>query len=103
MVESTFIIAMAVFFLHVSTNEGMINHWVQKVAFNWPTWLKKIVFDCPICMSPYYGALLLWSGVLPSSGWLQGAVICAAAGGINAVTVRLTQSWLPFEEDENDY
>lgn len=90
------LIALAVLFIHVSTWEGMINEWVHSVADSWPPWIKKPLFDCPICMSFWWGLLINAIGV-GSQGWqpigLFNAIIMVfAAGGLNAVLIYVISS-----------
>lgn len=59
MMSNSFAIALIVFFIHACYQEEMIFHWAAK----WfeeilPEFLHKPVFSCPICMTPYYGAVI---------------------------------------------
>lgn len=87
--ESIIIIALFTLFLHCTTWEGMINHWIHKVAFNWPAWIKKPLFDCPICMAPWYGSLLILAGLINVSTAGHAILILFAAGGLNTVLIYL--------------
>lgn len=98
MIEKALIIALGVFFLHATTWEGMLNEWVNRAAFRFPAWLKKILYDCPVCMAPWYGAALMLSGVLRVDSLTEGALILAAAGGVNAVLI----FFIPFWGDNED-
>jgi hypothetical protein len=74
-----------VLFIHACTWEGMILQFIPNFFWDAPVWIKKPVFDCPICMAPWYGVLIM---IL--SGWYpvnlaQPFIILAMAGGINVV------------------
>jgi hypothetical protein len=100
MIETSFIIALTVYFLHVTTLEGQIFHGIRRLTFNWPGWLKKPVFDCPICMSPYYGSIILLCKLLPCNSFSDGALMIATAAGINAVLVYFKPVDCCFEDED---
>lgn len=86
------IVALIVMFIYSCFGEGMIFGKIQNYAFNWPEWLKKPLFGCPICMAPWWGVLVLVLIGLVSGMWLpwwQWIVIVAIAGGINTVIMRI--------------
>lgn len=87
MLQHIFIIAVFVMFVHATTWEGQINNWVQRVTFHWPEFTKKPLFDCPICMAPWWGTALIITGVLGSFTIIETIVATFAAGGVNAVLV----------------
>ena len=86
-----FILITALFclFLHACTWEGMILERVADVTYNWPAWIRKPLFDCPICMAPWWGIVVYTIAVL--SGHLQQlstpmlVIALFAAGGLNVV------------------
>ncbi|MBK7885140.1 MAG: hypothetical protein IPJ81_16145 [Chitinophagaceae bacterium] len=96
MIELTLIIALVVLFIHVTTWEGMINEWVGRVFWDAPSWLKKPLFDCPICMAPWWGALIIiigeWFGAWPCYGFFKEIIMLFAAGGINTVLIYIISS-----------
>jgi len=59
MIHNAIIISLIVLAIHATTWRYMIfnelAHWLRKRL---PQWLHKPLFDCPYCMTPYYGALL---------------------------------------------
>lgn len=58
MLEASFIIAFMVYFLKATTWKGMIFNKI-KVKFNhWPGWIRKPLFQCPVCMTPWWGAVI---------------------------------------------
>jgi len=91
MLGTALIIALVVLFLHVSTWEGMVNGWVQDVTFNWPGWIKKPLFDCPICMAPWHGVwiytVLLYADMVPYMSIPAFILTTFMAGGINTVLI----------------
>lgn len=91
MIETAFIIALTVLFLHATTWEGMINEWVAQVFHNAPSWVKKPVYDCPICMAPWWGffiyVLLFIFGEIQYLQPINLVVMLFMAGGINSVLI----------------
>lgn len=87
MIEPILIISFIVMAVWFSMQEGEIFHglalWFEKVA---PEKIHKPLFDCPVCMTPYYGSLayVLIYGV----NW-QWPVVILAAMGLNVVIVKL--------------
>lgn len=61
MLQISFIISFIVMFLHATTRKGHIFGFIYERTWNWSGWkkkLKKPLFDCPICMTPWWGALI---------------------------------------------
>lgn len=75
---------------------GFIRKWGESYLFENE---RKMAFDCPICMVPYYGTIFyLMLFVSWSDGWLLGVSsyigTIAVAMGINAVIVKLLpENW----------
>lgn len=62
MLQLSFIISFIVMFLHATTRKGHIFGFIYECTWNWKGWkkkLKKPLFDCPICMTPWWGLLIL--------------------------------------------
>lgn len=57
----------------------------------WEKW-ENAIFDCPICMTPYYGSLVYWAVWANGIGeWL---VVVVGAMGLNVALTKL------FREEE---
>lgn len=79
-------LAFIILFLHATTWEGMIFENLYEKTYKWPTWLKKVLFDCPICMAPWVGSLLLVIWGISTGHWLtapQWIAVLLIAAGIN--------------------
>lgn len=91
MIHTATLIAFAALFLHSTTKEGMIFYRVRELTYRWPAWIKKPVYDCPICMAPWFGAILYAVGILPRPATAEAlglaALTCLAAGGVNAALI----------------
>jgi len=62
MLTSAFIIAFIVYFIKATTWKGMIFHGLIE-KLNWlPKKLKKPLFECPICMTPWWGVAIYLIG-----------------------------------------
>ena len=58
MLEQAFIIAFIVYFIKATTWRGMI-FYRTKEKLQWlPSYLKKPIFECPICMTPWWGIIV---------------------------------------------
>ncbi len=84
MLEQSIIIALLVLAIWYTYQEGEIFGFVQK----WSHWkIAPALFDCNVCMTPYYGSVLyvlIW-GV----NW-QWPVVVITSMGINAVINKLS-------------
>jgi hypothetical protein len=88
MIEFAFLISLMVIFLHVCTWEGMLLQRVPVWFWNAPVWIKKPLYDCPVCMSPWWGSLIIAVFGLLTGYWPHWWVwICEVfvAGGISAL------------------
>lgn len=88
MIEFAVIIAFAVIFLHALTWPGMILQKVPVWCWDLPVWIKKPLYSCPICMTPWWGSLILVVICLCVGSWfslLAWLLIITTAGGINVV------------------
>lgn len=91
MIATIFTISFIVLFIHATTWEGMINGWVSNLCDNWPEWIKKPLYDCPICMCPWWGSLILYF-MGSHIGVLEWILTVFAAGGVNTVIVNLSRN-----------
>ena len=58
MIETAITISLIVFFIHATSWEGHINDWVRKfIDPEHP--ISKPIYNCPICMTPWYGTIIL--------------------------------------------
>lgn len=94
MISAALIIALIVLSIHYTMLDGEIfgklGNWFAK---NLPAKIHPSVFECNVCMTPWYGSVvyvLIW-GVN-----LQWPVVVIAAMGINVVI----NKWAPKEEIE---
>ncbi|WMJ72947.1 hypothetical protein RCC89_07195 [Cytophagaceae bacterium ABcell3] len=58
MLEQAFAIAFIVYFIKATTWRGMIFHPIILKLRTLPSYIKKPVYECPICMTPWWGALI---------------------------------------------
>lgn len=109
MIEVSFMLAFSVLFLHVCTWEGMIFEFVSNKLYNLSDKIKKPLYDCPICMVPWWGSIILTLYSLASGLWqpyYQWILELFAAAGINTVLIYLISSnreiTKELKEDEAD-
>lgn len=106
MIETIFIIALSVLFIHVTFWEGMIFESIGKKLSALPHYIRKPVYDCPICMVPWWGSLLLYGGNIAKLWEVQNATewifILFAAGGINTVLIYIVESGKAVSKALND-
>jgi len=91
MIQTIFITALIILFFHVCTWPGMVFSFVSEALKNVPAYLKKPLFDCPICMCPWWGPTVVACGIVGNvwhvdNVW-QLAIIVASAAGINTVLI----------------
>lgn len=91
-VERILIIALTVLFIHITTWKGMINEWFLNLSRPWPEWIRKPLLSCPICMTPWWGALLFLIGAVQFVSILDSIIVLFAAGGLNAVLIYVISS-----------
>lgn len=78
---------LMIHFIHACTWDGMIFGFVRRKLYYFPVWIKKPLYDCVICMSPWYaGAIWFLFGNAPSINTIYFMLI---TGGINAILVTI--------------
>lgn len=89
MLEKAIIISLIVQFLYEITHEGMILQVVDKVIFKVNPYLKKPLYDCPVCMSIWWGSPICCFCMLYCNwefeNWQQIIFTSILAGGINVI------------------
>lgn len=89
MYEHAIVIVLVVQFFHACTWEKMVFGFVRKALEDLPWYLKKPLFDCPICMTPWWGPVVICFGILgfgwPISNITQVFMTLAVAAGINTM------------------
>jgi len=113
MIDKIIIISFIVFAIHYSMQEGEIfgklGAWFER---NLPEKLKQPVFDCPVCMCPWYGSIIYWLVfapmtieslrpiriIVPIGTWIEWIVVVIAAMGFNAIINKM----FPAEGENNE-
>lgn len=62
MLYSAFIIAFIVYFIKATTWKGMIFYEVTQKWEHWPEAIRKPLYECPVCMTPWWGVLIYLAG-----------------------------------------
>lgn len=62
MLNAALIIAFIVYFLRATTWKGMIFFPLAERAKNFPDYIKKPLYECPICMTPWWGVAIYLAG-----------------------------------------
>ncbi len=93
MLEQVIIVALCVLFLHICTWEGMIFHFIHSSLWGLRSWLKKPLYDCPVCMAIWWGPAIIAIGIIGKmwqvSNVYQLAIVITAAAAVNAVLIYL--------------
>lgn len=87
MIEKIFIIAFMVMAIYSTMLYGMIFQIVRVKLDKAPQWLKKIVYDCPVCQTPYYGSAIYW--LIWGNSVKEWIIVIIAAMGACSVLIRL--------------
>lgn len=70
------LIAFCVLAIYSTMWYGMIFGKVRDFGESkFPVWLRKIVFDCPICMTPYYGTVIYFLLGKSFSEWIFSIIV----------------------------
>lgn len=96
MIQTAIIIAFVVRFIHECTREGMIFGFVSFWLYDLPKKLKKPLYDCPTCMCPWWGSLIIWVSYMFGYCQVENAfefvMVLFMAGGINAVILSMSSA-----------
>lgn len=88
MIERVLIVSFSVFAIWYTMLEGEIfgalGKWFNK---HLPIKLHSPVYECPVCMIPYYGTAIYW--IVWGNSWQEWFITCVPAMGLNAIIVRL--------------
>lgn len=91
MLEKIVIIVLLVWSIIATMWDGMILGKIPAYAGRWgcPKWVLKILFECYICATPYYGSIAYW--LIWHNNWKEWAITIISAMGLQAIIV----SFLP--------
>lgn len=87
MTDKIFIVAFMVMAIYSTMLYGMIFQIVRMKLDKAPHWLQKIIYDCPVCMCPYYGTAIYW--LIWGDSVKEWVVVIVAAMGLCSVLIRL--------------
>ena len=107
MLTAAFIIAFMVYFIKSTTWKGMIFYPIaQKLHDALPEKLRKPLFECPICMTPWWGIVIYIIGHytdLPEFGELtfQRVIFTVfTAAGINTILLIVNKMYDTMHAEE---
>lgn len=107
MIGLIFIISFMVLFINVTFWEGMIFEGIGKQLKKLPEFIQKPLFDCPICMAPWWGSGILLIGQLNKlwhvNNWFEWIVVVLAAGGVNTVLIYFIEQGKTINKVLNEY
>lgn len=106
MLTHAFIISFIVLFIHATTWKGMICDWVPELMKNMPTVIRKPLFACPVCMTPWWGTIIMImmavKGTLVINSFSQLIHTLFAAAGITLVLSTIITAARTFASVYND-
>lgn len=79
-----------VFAIWFSFREGEIFGRIHQLLWGIPEWMKQPLFECPVCMTPYYGSAFYW--IFIGNSIAEWIVTVIAAMGLNAIIVFIKES-----------
>jgi hypothetical protein len=101
MIEKILIISLLVLSIHYTYQPGEIfarlGSWFER---NLPYQIHQPVFDCNICMCPWYGSVIYWAvwGLWLHTGtWQEWVIVIIGAMGINIII----NKWAPDKDDRD--
>ena len=62
MIETAFILAFIVYFIKATTWKGMIFYEMTEKWERWPEFIRKPLYECPVCMTPWWGIVIYFLG-----------------------------------------
>lgn len=84
--ENSLIIALIILFLHATTWDGHIFSGIRKLIDEEST-ISKPIYNCPICMTPWWGTAIYWIFFnISVTDWL---LTVGAAAGLSVISVVL--------------
>ena len=103
MLEQAVIIGLIVYFIHMTMMPGMIFGFIgdygdyiverdtsgRATKVRWPNWLRKPLYACNICMSPWYGTAAYL--IAYHHSFLDWFLTVGAAAGLNAVIAKVAK------------
>ena len=102
MIEQIFIIALCVLSIHYTMQEGEIFSFVGDFFYRYlPSKLHPSIFECNVCMCPWYGSVIFWFAPWHHVLW-QWPFIVIGAMGINIVINKFNKEDEPRIETGND-
>ena len=96
MIEYIAITSLAIIMIYATTKEGMIASFVPPLLWWLPSWLKKPLYECPVCMCSVWGSIFF---LLTPLHPIQYPVFILAVGACNLIitaflTHTLKEWWL---------
>jgi len=83
MLEKIVIIMALVWAVNCLFWENMILSWIAEGLATLTNNIKKPLFDCVICGTPWYGSFFYW--VIWGDSWQEWLIVIFSAMGINAI------------------
>lgn len=93
MIDKIFIISFLVFGINYTMKPGEIFGIVNTWFANMNERLKQPLYECPVCMVPYYGSVFYWSIWelwLKTGKWQEWMIVTISAMGLNAIINQLS-------------
>src|SRR5580765_7085282 len=66
---------------------GFIGDWGDT---HLPDWAKHIIYDCGVCMTPYYGSLAYW--IIFGNSWQEWILVILVAMGMATIFVKMKRN-----------
>jgi hypothetical protein len=85
MLQTITIISLIIIFIHATTWEGMIFEKVNEIFEDAPSWIRKPLFDCPTCMSPWWCLIVLFFMSYEIQNYKDVIMIMFSVGGLNTI------------------
>jgi hypothetical protein len=91
MIAPVFIIAFLVYAIWYTFQEGEIFGGAIPAlnirALKIPETMQSPLYDCNVCMTPWYGSALYW--LIYGNHWIEWLIVVIAAMGVNGIINRL--------------
>lgn len=91
MTEKIFVTSCVIFAIYGTMIKGMIFDFISDyVARKFSTGVQKIVYDCPICMCPYYGSVFYW--LVYHNSVKEWIIVIIASMGLNTIIIKFLRN-----------
>jgi len=69
---------------------GFVGDYAERIGKEWPEWIRKPLYNCLVCMMPYYGSAVYW--IFFKNDWIDWLLTIGVAAGLATVFVKVKKN-----------